>query len=79
MTRGTALAICSIPSSVIGIWLIAWLWHIGPENTREPVWWALPYWLSSIVAGFIIGVIVCGVLYGILDYYVRIQIKRSKE
>lgn len=35
-----------------GLWTIAFMWHVGPSaDVSMPVWWAFPYWLTSIGIG----------------------------
>lgn len=45
---GIGLSLGFLPA----VWLIGYLWHLGPDP-RPVVWWFIPYYLTVTIAGLV--------------------------
>ena len=61
---------------LLGIWTTAWMFHIGPDGNQQTiVWWAFPYWITSIASG--VAVFLVSGFFGSCIYHRRLSMGKT--
>jgi hypothetical protein len=52
---------CFIAVALIVIfWSIGFMWHFGPSTGSDSPWWAFPYYMTTGLLGFSLGIAIGG-------------------
>jgi hypothetical protein len=55
--------------AVSALWLVSWLFHLGPDMSRESPWWGVAYYFSAIAAACAGWGIIAAALYGLVQLF----------